>query len=889
MPAGGCYVLIIVGLVFFTERYVIMMKLQICCLIMICFISGIYFSAKRKKSQEHMIFSVLLLSACINLIFDGITVYTVHHLETVPPIWNMVFHKLFFASMVVVAYLIFQYCMTLIRQSGAGKLTGKRRWLKVLPFLDVILLWILPIRYVQTPKGNYTTGPSVVVLYFCIIYCFAVGAVCLWRYRACINRKKKKIIFLALCIQGGVCLYQMIVPSSLVSGFGITVICLAFFLTTENPDVLLVERIKEEKKKAEEANSAKSVFLASISHEIRTPINAVIGMNEMVLRESKESTIREYAGNIKSAAQTLLGIINDILDLTKIESGKMSVYPVEYGLGSLLNDVYHMIIDRAQVKGLEFRICASPDLPSFLVGDDVRIRQILMNLLTNAVKYTEKGEVVLSVSGNEHGDAVTLFFEVKDTGIGIKPENISRLFEAFERIDEVKNRSIEGIGLGLSITKQLLEKMGSHLIVESEYGKGSTFSFYLEQRIVDARCLGSLEERFKGKAEEYVYEASLYAPQACILVVDDNEMNRKVFCSLLKETGVQVSTAGSGEECLRIVKEQHFDLIFLDHMMMTMDGIETLQKMRAMQYNLCMDTPVIAFSANATSEAREQYKAAGFDGFLSKPIAPAKLEKLLREKLPQELIREHTVDQDTDDQAKVQEATDGAARKAAGKAPVEEALPYIDGIDWDYAARHFPDTESLKSAALDFYDRIDDMEGEIAGLFGEIETENGLKQYRTKVHALKSTAAMIGAIPLSGIARVLEYGAAAGELDKIRAVTPVLLDELKQYQDRLSILLPEDGEQAACTEEPGQAKGHGQAEEQEAGQTGDITELYGRLCMLRNALEQMDIDGADVIVGEIRQYPCEGTLKEQMRELSQLVRDLKYEEAQQLVLEMLPD
>lgn len=887
MPAGGYYVLIIVGLVFFSERYVIMMKLQICCLVMICFIIGIYFSAKRKKSYEHTIFSALLLCACINLIFDGITVYTVHHLETVLPVWNMIFHKLFFTSTVVVSYLIFLYCMTLIKQSGAGNLTGKKRWLKILPFVEVILLWILPLRYVQTPNGNYSMGPSLVVVYFCIVYCFVVATACLWRYRSCINRKKKKIIFLALGIQGSVCLYQMIVPSSLVSGFGITVICLAFFMTTENPDVLLVERIKEEKKKAEEANSAKSVFLASISHEIRTPINAVIGMNEMVLRESKESAIREYAGNIKSAAQTLLGIINDILDLTKIESGKMSVYPVEYGLGSLLNDVYHMIIDRAQAKGLALRICASPDLPSVLVGDDVRIRQILMNLLTNAVKYTEKGEVVLSVSGNEHGDTVTLFFEVKDTGIGIKPENISRLFEAFERIDEIKNRSIEGIGLGLSITKQLLEKMGSRLIVESKYGKGSTFSFYLEQRIVDAKCLGSLEERFKGKAEEYVYEASLYAPEAHILVVDDNEMNRKVFCSLLKETGVQISGAGSGEECLRIVKEEHFDLIFLDHMMMTMDGIETLQKMRALQYNLCMDTPVIAFSANATSEAREQYKAAGFDGFLSKPIAPAKLEKLLREKLPQELIREHTVDQDTDDQAKVQETADDVAQKAAGKAPVEEALPYIDGIDWDYAARHFPDTESLKLAALDFYDRIDDMAEEIAGLFGEIETENGLKQYRTKVHALKSTAAMIGAIPLSGIARVLEYGAAAGELDKIRAVTPVLLDELKQYRERLGDLAPQDKEEPTRAQEHGQAGQ--QAEEQAAGQTGDITELYGRLCMLRNALEQMDIDGADVIAGEIRQYPCKGTLKEQMRKLSQFVRNLKFEEAHQLVTDMLPD
>lgn len=826
-----------------------MMKLQICCLIMLCFISGIYLSAKRKKSHEHMIFSALLLCACINLIFDGVTVYTGHHLDAVSPVWNMIFHKLFFTSMVVVAYLIFQYCMTLIRQSGAKKLTGKMRWLKVLPFVDVILLWILPIRYVQTPEGNYFMGSSVVVVYFCIVYCFVVTAVCLWRYRACINRKKKKIISLALGIQGGVCLYQTIIPSSLVSCFGITVICLAFFLTTENPDVLLVERIKEEKKKAEEANSAKSVFLASISHEIRTPINAVIGMNEMVLRESSESEIREYAGNIRSAAQTLLGIINDILDLTKIESGKMSIYPVEYGLGSLLNDVYHMIIDRAQAKGLTFRICASPDLPSVLIGDDVRIRQIVMNLLTNAVKYTQSGEVVLSVRGKENGDTVTLFFEVKDTGIGIKPENMKRLFEAFERIDEVKNRSIEGIGLGLSITKQLLEKMGSSLSVKSEYGKGSAFSFYLEQRIVDAKELGDLEERLREKTNEYHYEASLYAPDAKVLVVDDNEMNQKVFISLLKETGVQVKAVGSGEDCLNIVTEEHFDLIFLDHMMMSMDGIETLQRLRAMQDNLCADTPVIAFSANATVGARDMYKEAGFNGFLSKPIDPSKLERILRTKLPQELIEEHR--------------ESGEKRVET----VEEALPYIDGIDWDYAARHFPDTEVLKSAACDFYGRINDIAEEIAGLFQEIESETWLKQYKTKVHALKSTAAMIGAIPLSGIARVLEYAAGAGEIEKIRAVTPVLLEELGKYKERLCILI---------------------AVEEQAEQAIDMSELAGRLYMLCNALEQMNLDAADEIVGQIRQYPAEGKLREQMRKLGLMVRNLQFEEAQKLVFDMLP-
>ncbi len=609
-----------------------------------------------------------------------------------------------------------------------------------------------------------------------------------------------------------------------------------------------MKQIEELAHTAEQSSKAKSIFLASVSHEIRTPINGVIGMNEMILRESKERNIREYAGNIKSAAQTLLDIINDILDLTKIESGKMEIYPVEYELGNLLTDLYHVVIGKAEEKGLKLSIQAAPDLPSLLMGDDVRIRQILMNLLTNAIKYTEKGEVILSVSGRVHGDIVVLDFEVKDTGVGIKPENISKLFETFERIDEVKHRSIEGIGLGLSITKQLLEKMGSRLEIQSEYGKGSAFSFSLEQMVIDAKEIGNFVDKIKDKGKVQSYKASLYAPDARILVVDDNEVNRKVFSLLLKETGVQVKTADSGEACLKMVQEEHFDLIFLDHMMVHMDGIETLQKMQTMEVNLCKDTPVIAFSANATTGAKDMFREAGFDGFLPKPIAPNKLERILYKKLPKELILE------------------GTEQKTAAEEPVTEELPYIDGMDWEYAKRHFPNTEMLKSFVQNYYNKIDDEVGELTALSQNLEMTEGLKNYQTKVHSMKSTAAMMGAIPLSGVARILEYAAEAGEVEKIKTVTPVFTDELKKYKERLQILVPE---------------------EKEKKQIKSRFELLAELEMLKNALEELDIDSADAIIEQMNGYSYEDSLKEQMERLNQLVLNLKYEEAQQFAGNMI--
>ena len=399
------------------------------------------------------------------------------------------------------------------------------------------------------------------------------------------------------------------------------------------------ELAKRERDEADRANEAKSSFLANMSHEIRTPINAVIGMNEMILRESSENEIRQYAYDARSSANTLLGIINDILDFSKIESGKMEILPVEYELKQLVTDLVNLIQKRVEDKGLKFQVNVAPELPSKLYGDDVRIKQIVTNLLTNAVKYTERGSVTLTMKEQMLNDQFALYVCVEDTGIGMKQEDLDKLFTAFERIEEKRNRNIEGTGLGMSITEQLLSMMGSRLEVVSEYGKGSAFSFVLEQRVVDSTPVGQVLQKKEDRVS-YQYKESFCAPDAKVLVVDDNKMNCKVFKALLKKTKVQVTECYSGAECLQLTEEHKFDIIFLDHMMPELDGVETFRLLRSDANNLNLQTPVVALTANAVSGAKEQYINEGFDAFLGKPIMPEKLEQMLVEMLPDELLKE---------------------------------------------------------------------------------------------------------------------------------------------------------------------------------------------------------------------------------------------------------
>ncbi|MCR4654981.1 MAG: response regulator [Lachnospiraceae bacterium] len=411
---------------------------------------------------------------------------------------------------------------------------------------------------------------------------------------------------------------------------------------------------------AQDANRAKSVFLSHMSHEIRTPINAILGMDEMILKESRESGTLEYADSIRSAGNNLLGIVNDILDFSKIEAGRMNIVPVEYELMSVVRDMYNVVRLRAEDKGLKVKLDIDKELPAVLFGDSARIKQVIANILTNAVKYTETGTVtfvVKKVSDGTESDMeefgmacpveseqltgyrpVKIGITVRDTGIGIKPADMERLFEEYERFDEKRNRTIEGTGLGLSITRELLELMGSRLSVKSTYGVGSEFGFEILQGVAGNEKIGDIEGGLKKPAGQKK-RVRFTAEDAKILVVDDTEINLMVVKQLLKRIKIKIDTAASGEEALALVKENAYDIIFLDHLMPDMDGPETLKKMNELENNRSAGAPVISLTSNALPNAREEYIKIGYKDYLLKPFLPESLENMLFYYIPPEKIR----------------------------------------------------------------------------------------------------------------------------------------------------------------------------------------------------------------------------------------------------------
>ncbi len=374
------------------------------------------------------------------------------------------------------------------------------------------------------------------------------------------------------------------------------------------------------------ANNAKSNFLANMSHEIRTPMNAIIGMDEMIIREAKDTKINKYALDIRSASKTLLSIINDILDLSKIESGKMEIVPVEYESAAVFTDIENMTQKKAQDKGLAYELNADGNIPSVLFGDEIRVRQIMLNIINNAIKYTNDGKVTINASYDHENEK--LHISVSDTGIGIRKEDMSKLYSSFQRLEESRNRNIEGTGLGLNITKQLVEMMGGHIEVESEYGVGSTFTVDIIQKISDATPMGDLKEsREKQVLEAAEYRPALVAPGARLLIVDDNEMNLEVISGLLSDTRMDITLAASGDECIELMRKNKYDVVLLDQMMPGMSGIDTLGVIR--KEHLADNTPVIALTADAIVGARDSYIKEGFSDYLSKPVMYEELEYIL--------------------------------------------------------------------------------------------------------------------------------------------------------------------------------------------------------------------------------------------------------------------
>ena len=530
---------------------------------------------------------------------------------------------------------------------------------------------------------------------------------------------------------------------------------------------------------AKHASEAKTDFLANTSHEIRTPINAVLGMNEMILREDHKAldvvesdpmlvqdaleNISVYSGDVKKAGHNLLAIVNDILDFSKIESGKMDIVEAPYQLSSLLNDINNMILFKAQDKGLRFTVEVDPSIPDELSGDEVRVRQILTNLLNNAVKYTDKGSVSLKLRSKMIGEGrVNLTIVIWDTGIGIRPEDKEQLFVKFERFEMERNSTVEGTGLGLAITKRLIDLMGGTVEVESEYGKGSIFTVNIPQKVENDTPIGDFQTRLKENLPgDMPYREMFRAPDARILIVDDTRINLTVAVNLLKNTKMKIDTATSGEEAVSMASKTKYDVIFMDQRMPGMDGTTAFHRIRETDGGACREVPVICLTADAVIGAKDRYLQEGFSDYLTKPIDNYALEKLLIKYLPDNKI-EHVID-------------DPSAYEAGASSDDEEfSILRSVGIEPKAGLKYCQNDESLYKTLL----------GEYA--YGEIEKAADIQKsydsenwndYSIYVHALKSSSKMIGATALSVRAAKLEAAANAGDAATIHTEHDSVMEE----------------------------------------------------------------------------------------------------------------
>jgi signal transduction histidine kinase/CheY-like chemotaxis protein len=604
-----------------TELYV---GLVILTLGFICFVASVVYRIMYKRYLEMQHLSIgVILGACwvlSNSVFRQFYTRNVSVMSDIPFL------------MVMLLPIPFTIFIDSLQQRRYTKLLTFAGFMLIADFVVLIFLFIF--------------GSVPLVKSFNIAAIGCLICICIVSYTIARDSRKKltkdyeyvAVGFVVLALAGvGQIFSYMFAHNGVFSGLLMSIGLLGFLICAAIHTVKQLIGIRLSASEAMIANKAKDQFLANMSHEIRTPLNGILGMDEMIIRESRESRIKKYALEIKSAGNTLLAIINDILDMSKIESGNFEIIPIDYEVSSVLNDVLNMTRPRAQKKGLDYNFVVADDIPSVLNGDEIRIRQVTLNIINNAIKYTKEGRVDVAITSKEvmMGHYIDLIISVSDTGMGIRDEDRDKLFNSFQRLDEKKNRNIEGTGLGLHITHSLLTMMGGTIDIESEYGTGSTFTVTVPQKVVKKDPIGDFSKAVKHYLDHIeTDEVVLYAPDAKVLVVDDNAMNLEVMKGLLGDTRIKVDLAGSGDECIEKASENKYDVILLDQMMPGMSGEETLIKMNEM--DILKGTPVIALTADAIMGAKDNYLKKGFNDYISKPVKYSVLEQALKEYLPKE-------------------------------------------------------------------------------------------------------------------------------------------------------------------------------------------------------------------------------------------------------------
>ncbi len=603
---------------------------QICSLFYIVLLNVTFFSKKRLQSLENKLFSYMIITNLLGIILDIISTY----LAIINANYTLL---IIFCKSYLVYLLIWITLMTayiyVISVNGFKKKSKERtknqeknsRFLKfliILATISVLLVIVLPLYSNRSNGRIYTYGPSAVISYMISGICIFVWLICMFKNFKNLKSKKYLPMFAYMTIGLIATAIQAIYPEILIITSMETFITFLMYFTIENPDMKMIEQLNIARAQAEKANRAKSDFLSNMSHEIRTPLNAIVGFSQALQEEDLPDSAKDEVSDIVSASNSLLELVNGILDISKIEADKLEIVNTEYSFKNVYNDLVALTRARMGEKPLDLRLSYDESIPSVLYGDHTRVKQIILNLLTNAVKYTKEGYVSFKVSSVIEGDVCRLIVSVEDSGIGIKNENIDKLFMKFERFDLDKNITIEGTGLGLAITKKLVDLMHGKIVVQSVYGKGSKFTVALDQKIV--RGKEAVLESHEAKVE--LFEV----PDKKVLVVDDNKINLKVAARLLSNYKVNVELVESGFECLEKVKTNTYDLILMDDMMPKMSGVETFHKLKE---NNSFNTPVVALTANAITGMKEKYLSEGFNGYLSKPIDKLELNIIMKKYL----------------------------------------------------------------------------------------------------------------------------------------------------------------------------------------------------------------------------------------------------------------
>lgn len=694
---------------------------QIASLAYILLLVFIFFSKKRLKTVENKIYSYLIVINLIGVILDILSTY-IAIVDVNYPLLNII--SKFYLMYLILFLLTFTAYALILSKFDIDESKRYQRFVKIKNIIILVFV-VLCLLILYLPLSNYskdgivyTYGLCAQVTYMIAFFCILIWLLCIIKYRKnFIN--KKAIPLLTIILLGTLSAFiQSMVPGLLLITSVFVYSTIIMYFTIENPDLKMIEKLNAAKDTAEKANNAKTDFLSNMSHEIRTPLNAIVGFSQGLLEEDLPPSAKEEVEDIINASQSLLQIVNGILDISKIEANKLEIVNAEYSFEKVFDELVILTKGRIGDKPLEFRYNYDHSIPPVLYGDYIRVKQIVLNLLTNAVKYTKEGYVDFNISSVCNGDVCRLIISVEDSGIGIKKENIDKLFNKFERFDLEKNITIEGTGLGLAITKKLVELMNGKIVVQSKYGSGSKFTAAIDQRIVPK----SLEEL---KAEESSNEdTSIFV--GCgnkILVVDDNMINLKVAARLLKTYNVDVELVTSGKACInKILEGTKYELILLDDMMPNMSGVETLKNLQKI---IGFNIPTVALTANAISGMREKYLENGFNDYLSKPIDKVELEKVLKK-----FLNGTTANISSDEKLET----------LSQSSTYDKEILISNGVDIDKSLELLGDMDTFNETLKDFLNESVNRLKQIA----EYKNNGDMPNYAILVHAMKSDSKYLG-------------------------------------------------------------------------------------------------------------------------------------------------